>query len=83
MEIGTLVKVIVDHPYGAGCEEVNVFGQIGVIVAIEYYPRETIYIVHTRDFRDLEGFSYHEEELREITDEEARRELYNILMEAR
>lgn len=74
MEIGDLVMVIVDNPDGS-----NDFtrGNIGVITNIQHFDNGSDdYTVHT-PFSD---YLYGIDQIRQITDEEARLALYNLLV---
>lgn len=71
--IGTLVKVIVEHPDGC---EANVYGEIGVVSKIERWVDGTVdYTVHNKSG----DFVYGREQIRELTDEECRDALYALL----
>lgn len=75
MLIGSIVMVIVEHP--DGCPEVNVYGDVGVITEIKRRKDgEYDYIVHT----ETNDYCYWTEQIREMTDEEIKLALYNLLM---
>lgn len=76
MMIGSLVKVIVNTP--DGCDDTNVYGQVGVVTEMYRYDNGTYdYTVHNK-FGD---FVYGRDQIRELTDEECRDALYAMLIE--
>ena len=76
MEIGSIVMVIVDKP--DGCENINTYGEIGVITEKEMYHDGIGYTVVNR--RTRSEFVYSSNQIRELTDEECRLALSNLLM---
>lgn len=75
MEIGTLVKVIVDMP--DGCYNTHVYGEIGAISEIYRHNNGTYdYTVHNKSG----DFVYGCDQIRELTDEECREALKAELM---
>lgn len=75
MLLGSLVRVIVDTP--DGCVNTHVYGEIGVISETYRYDDGTYdYTVHNK-FGD---FVYGRDQIRELTDEECRDALYDMLI---
>ena len=75
MKIGTLVMVITDHP--SGCDDTTTYGTIGVIAEIDEKGNYRVQELHDS------GFWYSADEIRELTDEEARLALQSILLKGR
>lgn len=74
MLLGSIVMVIVDHPDGS---TENVYGNVGVITTIERRKDGKYdYTVHT----EASDYLYGVEQIREMTDEEIKFALYNLLM---
>lgn len=75
LNIGDLVKVIVEHPSGV---ETTTYGHIGIISEEDkLYSGNPCYLLHT--MYSAYDYWYGEDELRLITDEEAREALKAIL----
>lgn len=75
MLLGSLVKVIVDMP--DGCNNTHVYGEIGVISEIYRHDNGTYdYTVHNKSG----DFVYGLDQIRELTDEECRDALYDMLI---
>lgn len=75
MLLGTLVKVIVDMP--DGCFDTHVYGEIGVISEIYRCDNGTYdYTVHNKSG----DFVYGRDQIRELTDEECRDALRDMLI---
>lgn len=75
LKVGDLVMVIVDHPSGV---ETETYGHIGVISEEDkLHSGNPCYLLHT--MYSAYDYWYGEDELRLITDEEAREHLKAIL----
>ena len=73
MELGTLVIVIVDHPDGS---TTKTLGDVGIITKIEHHATfDDDYTVHALH----SDYIYGKDQIRELTDEECRISLYNLL----
>lgn len=69
LKLGTIVKVIVSHPDGCNAD---VYGDVGVIQGIETIDKDTSY--------EVNNFVYSSTQIRELTDEECRYKLAELLI---